>query len=291
MGKALFLILQSEGAEVDAQYNRLLRTILDENGYQKTDILAPFVEDILFKSPAKAVHFCLALLAGDLINLAPLERQAPELEYVLNLVDRGVLNIQALQGMAGRIKGYLLERNAAKSILVLGEPAVLYNDHLNNYHLRDIQKQGHRLVLGPMSEAIWLLWTDYLNQNPTKVNSIYRLNLKEFAKSISTISSCLGGFSPFEDELKTLVQQADLSVGLYAGSHGRYRHAKQSGSLVKSGVLDGVITLASTYENTSVALGIIQRASQNGLPVLNLTFDGNQDENQQAKIESFIHYL
>ena len=39
-----FLIPQNEGAETDGQYSRLLRTKLDEEGFEGIDIVSPFWE-------------------------------------------------------------------------------------------------------------------------------------------------------------------------------------------------------------------------------------------------------
>ena len=286
--KFTVFIPQSEGAEVDGQYNRLLRTILDEEGHGNVDILAPFLEDALFESPEQAEAVWLGLLAGDLVNLAPLEQRTVELGNILSLVARGELNLGALKSMARRIGRNLPVRSPGKSILALGEPAVLFNDYLNNHRLRNLREQGHRLVINPMSEMMWLFWNDYLQQNPDKSDRNFQQNLQALAEGILAVSRSLGKHSPFEKELDRLVRTADETVGYYAGAYGRYRQAKL---LLSPAGIDGIITLTSTYENTGVALGILQRALTNGVPALNLTFDGNCDENDQARLESFIHYL
>jgi hypothetical protein len=55
--------------------------------------------------------------------------------------------------------------------------------------------------------------------------------------------------------------------------------------------IHGTIAVASTYENTGIALGILHGGLENDTPVLSLTFDGNFNRNDQAEIEAFIHYL
>ena len=287
-GASAFLIPQSEGAEADGQYNRLLRTILDEVGRQKVDIVAPFLEDALQEPPQRAGLTCRALLAGDLINLAPIQDRAGKLEQVLELIAQDGLSLEALESLALSLEKDLQARNHGKRILLLGEPAVIFNDRLNNFRLKNIQEQGHKLVLSPMSEFMWLFWADYLKQNPARIGQNYQTNLNDLKQAIQAVSSCLEEYSPFESDLSGLARRADQSVGFYAGTNGRYRAAKQMGGLAN---IDGIITLSSTYENTGIALGILQKAFKNGVPALNLTFDGIQDENDQAKIESFIHYL
>jgi hypothetical protein len=94
----------------------------------------------------------------------------------------------------------------------------------------------------------------------------------------------------FEADLEGLLKTADETVGYYAGAFGRYREAK-----ILSGLdgIDGIITVASAYENTAISLGILHKGFENDRtrPVLNLTFDGNRNENDRTKIESFLYYL
>ena len=283
-----FFVPQSEGAEVDGQYSRLLRTVLDEEGYRNVDIVTPYMEDALFQSPEQARAVWMTLLAGDLINLAPLDRRTEELNEILKSSAREGLRLGTLQAMAERIHMDLWPRGQGKRILVLGEPAVLFNDYLNGFYLRAIQEQGHTLVMNPLSEMMWFFWTDFIQQNPQRSDPNIRRNLQALAEGIQVVSLGLGDHSPFEKDPEKLVRKADETLGFYSGANGRYRFAKQ---LRNPDGINGVITMSSTYENTGIALGILQRALSNGRPTLNLTFDGSPDRNSQAKIESFIHYL
>jgi predicted nucleotide-binding protein (sugar kinase/HSP70/actin superfamily) len=58
-----FLIPQNEGTETDGQYNRLLRTKLDEEGFGNVDVLAPFMEDVLYKNEEDVRLICLGKVA------------------------------------------------------------------------------------------------------------------------------------------------------------------------------------------------------------------------------------
>ena len=55
--------------------------------------------------------------------------------------------------------------------------------------------------------------------------------------------------------------------------------------------IDGIINVTPMYENTGIALGILHQPFDNGKPVLNLTFDGNQNENDQTKMDAFLRYF
>ncbi len=108
--------------------------------------------------------------------------------------------------------------------------------------------------------------------------------------SIMTISKALSDWSPYEKDIDELLRIADRTLGCFSGTHGRYRQAKQ---LCASQKTDGVITAASIYENTGIVLGMLQKGfeDENTRPVLNLTFDGNKNENDLIKVDSFMYYL
>lgn len=89
------------------------------------------------------------------------------------------------------------------------------------------------------------------------------------------------------DGLRT---KADNTIGYYAGANGRYREAKQLGDLQG---IDGIIAVTSMYENTGIVLNVVYKGLEksNKKPILNLTFDGNKNENDATKLQSFMYYL
>jgi hypothetical protein len=179
---------------------------------------------------------------------------------------------------------------AEKRVFAIGEPFILFNDFLNHFSFRNIENKGHRVIYAPFSEYLWLLWKDFADQNKNKETHILQGRLDEFKNHIIALSECLSDESPFETDLENLATIADKTIGYYAGAFGRYREAKILSHL--NGI-DGIITVASTYENTEISLNILHKGFENShsKPVLNLTFDGNWNENDQMKIESFIYYL
>ncbi len=81
---------------------------------------------------------------------------------------------------------------------------------------------------------------------------------------------------------------ADHGVGYYAGANGRYRETKMRCDFPN---IDGIIHVMPMYENTGIALGILHQQFESKKPVLNLTFDGNPNENDQTKMDAFLRYL
>ena len=176
-----------------------------------------------------------------------------------------------------------------KRIFAAGDPFLLYNDHLNNYSFRDLEKNGYRIVYSPLSECMWLTWRDHTAQNQGNSAREARQRLEEFRKEIESVSCCLGDESPFEKDPDILIDIADKQRWPSTpGPHGRYREAKMLCDLPK--VL-GIINATAMYENTGIALGILHRGFESKKPVLNLTFDGNRNENDQTQIDAFLCYL
>jgi len=283
-----FLIPQTEGAEIDGQANRFLRTKLDEQGYGSVDVLAPFIEDALGRSQEDATNICLGLLAGDIIRSAQPKQREEHLQRVLDIVGRQGLRIDGLVKMAEEIRRESSNMRGGKRVFAVGEALILFNDFLNGFIFKNIEDSGHRVIYAPFSEYMWLMWRDFFDQNGRP--PLLRARLEEFAGQIVGLSQCLAAESPFEENLETLVEIADQTMGYYSGAFGRYREAKVLSHLR---AIDGIVTVASTYENTAISLGILHKGFEkpDSKPVLNLTFDGNKNENDRMKIDSYLYYL
>lgn len=288
-GQAAFLVPKTEGAEVDGQYSRLLRTKLDEEGFDRVSIVSPYLEDLLDAQPLGSRVLFWAMMAGDLIRLAPGTRRQAWLKHVVEIIRRQNLTIDALTDLAQRVRGEAQGRSWLKHILIVGEPMVLYNDYLNDFLFETLASQGHRVLYAPFSEAMWLFWRDHVVQNGQSPKKMALLNL--FAQDIQRVHEHLGSESHFENDVSSPAVSADQSVGYYAGAFGRFRAAKVR--LADDRLVDGVITATSTYENTGISLNVLQKsfASASAKPVLNLTFDGNRSRNDVIRCEAFMQYL
>ncbi len=283
-----FLLPRNEGAEVDGQYSRTLRMKLDEEGYTKANIVSPFLEDLLdLKEPDARLLFW-AMLAGDLVRAAPPENRDDHKNRIFDMIRQRRLTIGNLSDLAREIFQERQNQSCTKRILAIGEPLVLYNDFMNGFLFKSLEEQGHQVFYAPFSEAMWLLWRDYVDQNGQRNHHSSLLN--RFKNDVESISACLGEESPFEKNLNDLAARADRSIGYYAGAFGRYRGAKVSAPFPRT---DGIITVASTYENTGTSLNILEKdlAEEDQKPVLHLTFDGQKNESDITKRDSFLYYL
>lgn len=286
---ALF-IPQNEGTEIDGQYSRLLRTKLDEEGFENIDIVSPFLEDVIYNDKSDFDEVCLALLAGDLIWSTPQKSREKFLKIIIKKIHENLLNINQLNVIAKSISKEISKEKFEKSLLAVGELNIIYDELLNNFTFKDIERKGYRVIYSPLSETMWMMWRDYANQNKNDKSALVDERLNKFRIKIQSISQELSEWSPFETNIFDLVESADNTLGYFSGAHGRYRQAKQLSKLPK---IDGIITVASIYENTGIVLGMLQKGFENKdtKPVLNLTFDGNKNENDKMKVESFIYYI
>lgn len=285
-----FLVPQNEGAETDGQYSRLLRTKLDEEGFKGVEVVSPFWEDVLCTNDTYFHAVTASLLAGDIIWSAPSKSREQYLNTILDLIRYGQLDLKHLKLVAKAIAIELEGEKFDKTVLAVGELNILFDEHLNNFTFRGLENKGNRVVYSPYSEAMWMMWRGYADQNINGKSLMMEQRLTELKKNILAISEVLSDWSPFESEPDSLMKKADETLGVFSGAHGGYRMAKQ---LHADRGIDGVITAASIYENTNIALGMLQKdfADENSKPVLNLTFDGNKNENDLIKVESFMYYL
>lgn len=285
-----FFIPQLEGAEVDGQYNRLLRTKLDDEGFRNVDIVSPFIEDLLCEDEENLKQLYLALLAGDIVRIAPKKYRDEYLDKIFHLIRENRFDINHLMDISRDVYEDLKIADSSKRIFAVGDPLVLFNEYMNNFTLSDIEDKGHGVVYCPFSEYMWVLWSDFVDQNGKDNKDMLQQRLDKLKNYINAISRWLSDESPFEEDLHKLLSTADKTTGYYAGANGRYREAKTLGDMRS---IDGIISVASMYENTGIALNILHKGFEtvNSKPVLNLTFDGNKNENDETKVESFLYYV
>ena len=279
---------QNEGTETDGQYSRILQSKFAEAGLEDIKVISPFIEDLLHLKTETLNNIFLCIIAGDLILAAPQSLRKKYLIVLNRIIFEDKLDFAHLLVVSRQIYEDLKKINFKKSILAVGEIYVLYNDYLNNYMWKLLEERGYRVVYASLSEALWMFLQDYLDQNDFagKAEAIDKVNTLK--KQLEAISTSLREISPFENNLEELVSLADSCVGYYSGAFGRFRQAKMLKA--QSGV-DGIITASSMYENTGIVMNILSKGYNIKKPVLNMTFDGNRNESDELKIESFIYYL
>jgi predicted CoA-substrate-specific enzyme activase len=287
--KLSLLLPQNEGAEIDGQYSRFVRTKLDESGLDRVGIISPFMEDLLNLNERHTRTIFQCLLAGDLVLLAPRHKRQALMKTIEYMVENKTLTPKFIESTASVVRTWIQEHEYRKTIFALGEPMTLYNDVLNDNTFKALEDNGHRIVYAPLSECMWSFWHDFAPADNGRQAPKERL-LNEFRNTIHAVAAILGDHSHFESDLEQLMTMADDKIGFYAGSFGRYRSAKPLGNTSEA---RGIISVTPMYENTGISLDILhkRRNGNNTLPMLPLTFDGNRNKADETKVESFLFYI
>lgn len=289
-GRKAVVVPQNEGAEVDGQYARFLRAKLDAEGFGDVAIVSPFMEDVAEATDEDARGLFLCLVLGDVVLAAPRADRARVLDEATRLLREGGGGVKDVAALARSIRHEAPQGDGSRTVFALGEPLVLYNDLLGDDMLGDLEDAGHRVLRAPLSEALWLSWSDHLEgAGPDGAERPCRM-LGELAALMTMIAGCLGEWSPYAPDPRSLRQAADAALGLYAGAFGRYRAGR---ALTPPAAAEGCIEVASMYENTGISLGILLHggSSETSIPLLQLTFDGTRNENDRTKVDSFLYYL
>ena len=153
-GPVAFLVPQNEGAETDGQYGRLLRTKLDEEGFEKVDIVSPFLEDVLCADEKNFHAVILSLLAGDIIWSAPQKSREKHLGVIVALIRKEQLDLEHLKLIAQAIAEEPDGESFGKTVLAVGELSILFDELLNSRTFRGLENKGNRVVYSPFSEAM-----------------------------------------------------------------------------------------------------------------------------------------
>ncbi len=166
-GKDIQLLLPaSEGADADGQYWRIIRTILNEKGYEAAKVI-PLVQEQLTKPDTLAgeekMHreeLFLKLLEGDLYYMTPLS----ERESIFQELHEGKnLSFEELLKLAEKIRRVYESQEAAvhKTALgIVGEWPLVYEDVMNGALFDKLEGRGYHLYRMPLSEYLYFMWKD-----------------------------------------------------------------------------------------------------------------------------------
>ena len=269
------LIPQTEGSEVEGLYAQVISTLLRDS-FPQTRIYSPFLEDAI-TAPDFFPGFFLPLVAGDLILSAPPENRKEHLAKLL--ASPQVLTPDAVIALASRIASP--PAPGALNLLMIGEPAVVFNPFNHRFLIEDIKA---RVCYQPLSEILYLFWEDW---NHRKQDPMIRRNLNRCRQLMIQVARALGESSSFEPDPNALKPAADKRLTLFSGSNGRYRLAKRFTQTTAHGILD----LSSAYENTGIITRQIEGSKPGDIPVINLVFDGSAHNGNRELLRNFIYYL
>lgn len=248
------LIPTYEGTEVHGQYHRIIRHIFDRKGINRK-ISAPFIEDLIY-SKKWFKPIMNAVMKGDLIGLSPHENREEFKSKTLNL---------SLTEMAAQLHTSWQKASYEKTVFVLGEPMILFNDYLNHNILVDLEKK-HRVVRMPISEMLYHKFSRHVKRNKKRDHG----HLSWLEIQIGMMHDSLKTYSPFSKAL-------NMDESFYTLS-----------KLESDSTWNGYLLMSSMYENTST---IVRMLSDSNKAILPVNLDKTLNEQTKLSIDTFIHFL
>lgn len=268
---AQFLIPQTQGAEADGQYARVIRAVLDRRGNQSAKLVSPMLETLPATAQDRDALFRV-LLAGDILYAAPAAMRAGIAAAWDTLPGWVQLHKAAVE--IGRCPA------TGRRLAAVGTPLCL--TELDSGVLSTLEAEGSQLLRAPLSEALWFLWKDNMDANKPCAKW-----LEQMAQEMQTIGAELGAHSTFAQDTAALFETADTILPHFAGGNGRYRYAK---AVELSGRADAVLTLAPRYENAAMILDMRGLRDACKAPLFQLSLDNDWDETAWSRLRSFLYY-
>lgn len=268
---AQFLIPQTQGAEADGQYARVIRSVLDRRGNKRAKLVSPMLETLPEMAQNCDALF-RALLAGDILYAAPAAMRAGIAAAWDTLPGWAQLHKAAVE--IGRCPA------TGRRLAAVGTPLCL--TELDSGVLSTLEAEGSQLLRAPLSEALWFLWKDNMDANKPCAQW-----LEQMAQEMQTIGAELGTHSAFAQDTAALFEAADTALPHFAGGNGRYRYAK---AVELSGRADAVLTLAPRYENAAMILDMRGLRDACNAPLFQLSLDNDWDETAWSRLRSFLYY-
>lgn len=309
-GRQVQLLLPStDGAEADGQYDRVIRGILDEEGYGEVTQMIRTLDRLPWTVP-DADGLFLHLLAGDVIYAALTAYRAGVAADLLEAeisYEQVCVQARRVNALCRLTKSGGVSDARGKTLQLVGEWPCVYSDELTGGMWSRLEEDGYRLMRMPFSEYLWFLWNDAYEADNRKVAAFgpvgavspdgpfhdsdgrgRRVFLDRCANRMRGIHRLLGEASPFCEDMDELGDVAQNVLGRYRGANGRYRAAKER---LVARAADGVITAASMYENTDTVLKLSENLFPCAVPMVRLSFDGSLDQGMYDKLNSFLYYL
>lgn len=219
------------------------------------------------------------------------------LRKALHAIEYGHDLLQVAKDACDALNRVVVDRSVRKpKIGIIGETYVRGNEFSNNFIVRTIEKLGGKAVVPPFSE-----WIDYI----AHLRREDCIKEKDFSSlSIEMLSGVIQKYHehkisrPFKKNGNKLFKESSIKQLISKGKS--YIHDSYRGDPVLSmgraveyieADYDGIVNIIPFHcmPGTTVNAVLEKLQRDHDIPLLKLTFDGQEETNEETRLEAFIH--
>jgi len=319
--QAAFFMPGSSGPCRFGQYNCLMRLVLKQSGLPNTiPVVAPNQDGQFYKhferfqkDPTRLAYDGIAaidLIFKVLLRLRPYELEVGSadaayqgcLEIIIAAIERGVTEdeLAAVMEQCARMMSQVqVDRSQLKPrVTVVGEIYVRSHTFSNDNVVRKLEALGAEVDQAGFLE--WLYYTNHTRKLMAKRWKDWGLFLQNLLKNHVQHKVEKKLAAPLEKHFGPLAEHKITEVLEEAGP---YMHESFEGEAILSigkivetahqGAAGAVNTMPFTCMPSTIVSGISRQISEDfgGLPILNISYDGQQDPTLPTRLEAFMHQV
>jgi predicted nucleotide-binding protein (sugar kinase/HSP70/actin superfamily) len=313
--RAVFFMPRGPGPCRFGQYNVLQKNILAEEGFPEVKIVSPTTDDsyALFGDDPTAMRKLAwqAIVAVDLLTRVLHEHRPYEtvpgsadaayrasLDDLVAAMEAGgeEAAVEALRGVSGRFGSLALGPRDRPLVVVIGELYLMLNAQSNGEIVRAVEEAGGEVLRGTFMD--WLYFVDWCRKDlsmrfgryrewvKATVSDLYQHSIeRRFSRPLGSVLR-----HPPEAPVAKAVRRLEGFYDPVLGTEAVLTMARCL-DLARHGVA-GVINVLpfSCMPGTVVAcMAPRLREEMNGIPWLDVAFDGQEETNLHTRLEAFMH--
>jgi len=311
-----FFMATASGPCRFGQYNRFHRMILDDLGFTNVPLYTMDQGDN-YDEDTKGLGTKFRKLAWngivfvDLLQKMQRETRPYEVnkgetdavyERYIQKAEHALEDHELLVPIAREAKNAFTEiktdRNKPRPLIgVIGETYVRCNEFANNFLARNIEHLGGEVFIPPFAE--WINYIAHCRRETCLLEKDYREFFKEFISDIVQRYDAHKLTRVFKGRIRHFLKDASIKDLIKKGRH--YIDDSYKGDPVLSmgkaveyveKNFDGVINVIPFHcMPGTVVNGVLERFQRdyNGIPCLKISFDGQEQTNEETRLEAFMH--
>jgi len=313
--KVAFFMGGSGGPCRFGQYNTLQRMVLDELGYEDVPIFAPnqaagFYDDIGLVGQKLLRIGWLGVVAADVVEKAWRELKPYEVEPgsaeraywdslhdVCEVLKRDGDPVPAMRRARQRFEGVKIDRSIEKPIIgLVGEFYIRANAFSNQTLIEKLEDLGAEVWSAPVYE--WFLYRNFRRSMRARLSGSWGLLIKNELKDRVMRRDEHRLVEPFVGLLRNAHELPTTDVLDLAAD---YVHHSFEGEAImtvgkaidfaRKGLAGVVAVMPFTCMPGTISNAIMKRVRQDedGIPFLNMVYDGLEQATAQTRLEAFVH--